>query len=723
MIEKETLLTIIKKKNKPASFKELSKLLEISPNQVKQLKKLLRDMCKEGVIVRTKKFLYTISSSSNSGSKRVNTEANLVTGYFEAHKNGYGFVITSVPGERDIFIPQRKAMNAMNDDMVMAKVERESTRDGSIVKILERANTFVVGTLEASGNAFILKPNNKMSTIEVYIPKNNSKGAVNGDTVSVQITKFPDENNTITQPLGKVLKILKTPSEPNDEINYIIEEFNLPKRFPSRVINQAKLIDDNITIEILKGRKDLRLLNTVTIDGERAKDFDDAISIVRLKPQGGTHNGYKLYVHIADVGYYVPYNCDIDLEARERGTSVYLPDRVIPMLPKKLSEDICSLKPKVDRLTFTVEMDFDHEGKAVAKGKNIGVSFYPSIINSNERLTYTDVFEILKGDNPRLLKKYSSLIPDLEMMGELCRILSKKRSKRGSLDFDLPEPEVLLNLQGNPENIIIAERNFAHTLIEEFMIAANEAVAFWLSSNDIPNLYRIHEKPNDEKLLSITKILRCITNIRIKKLRPQGISGVISKLSSNPLRDVIIYIILRSMKQAMYSPHNVGHFGLASEYYSHFTSPIRRYPDLVVHRILRTALTENGISEKDKRELKKILPQIAFKSSKTERTAERAEREAISALRAWFMKDKVGEEFKGTIIGINANGMRIRLKDFYIEGFLHVSDMTDDFYIFHDECLTLTGRHKRKKFSLGNIITVRIDRVDTIGREIVFGIV
>ncbi|MBF0541771.1 MAG: ribonuclease R [Nitrospirae bacterium] len=697
MIEKETVLTIINNRKKPASFKELTELLEVKKNDETQLKKMLRKMCKEGVIVRNKKFQYSPAS-----------EVNLVTGYFEAHKNGFGFVITAKPGERDIFIPQRKTMTAMNNDRVMARIERESTRDGSIVKILERANTFLVGTLEDSGAAFFLKPNNKMISIEVYIPKKDSKKAHHGDTVTVQITEFPESGRP---PKGKVLKILKTPTEPNDEINYIIEEFNLPKRFPSRVINQAKTIDDKITPEKLENRKDCRNINTVTIDGEQARDFDDAVSIERIK------QGYKLYVHIADVGYYVPMDCDIDLEARERGTSVYLPDRVIPMLPKQLSEDICSLKPKVDRLTFTVEMDFDLDGK------DLGVSFYPSIINSNERMTYTDVFGILSEGKPKLLKKYAALIPDLELMGELCKILSKKRSKRGSLDFDLPEPEVLLNLQGNPENIIIAERNFAHTLIEEFMIAANEAVAEWLSSMDIPILYRIHEKPNKDKLENIAKILKCITDIKIKKLTPSGIAGVISKLSQNPLRDVIIYIILRSMKQAQYSPYNVGHFGLASEYYCHFTSPIRRYPDLVVHRILRDALNDGGINEKGKRELTKTLPLIAFNSSKMERMAERAEREAIAALRAWFMLDKVGEEFSGTIIGINANGIRIRLNDFYIEGFLHVSDMTDDFYIFHEECLTLTGRNKRRKFSVGGAITVRVDRVDTVGREIIFGIV
>jgi ribonuclease R len=697
MIEKETVLKIIQDRKKPASFKELSVLLEIGNNQSSQLKKMLRIMCKEGVIVRNKKFLYSPAS-----------EVNLVTGYFEAHKNGFGFVITAKPGERDIFIPQRKTMTAMNNDRVMARIERESTRDGSIVKILERANTFMVGALEESGNAFFLKPNNKMISIEVYIPKKDSKKAQAGDTVSAQITEFPESGRP---PRGKVLKILKTPAEPNDEINYIIEEFNLPKRFPTRVVNQAKNIDSVITPEILKGRKDLRGLNTVTIDGERARDFDDAVSIERIS------NGYKLYVHIADVGYYVPIESDIDLEARERGTSVYLPDRVVPMLPKKLSEDICSLKPKVDRLTFTAEMGFD------LNGGEIGVSFYPSIINSNERLTYTDVFGILNEGSPKLLKKYSTFIPDLELMGELCKVLSKKRSSRGSLDFDLPEPEVILNLQERPENIIITERNFAHTLIEEFMIAANEAVAKWLSSLDIPILYRIHEKPNNDKLENIAKILKCIADIKIKKLTPEGIAGVIAKVSHNPLRDVIIYIILRSMKQAQYSPYNVGHFGLASEYYCHFTSPIRRYPDLVVHRILRDALSAGGINDKVKRQLSKTLPMIAFKSSKMERIAERAEREAIAALRAWFMLDKVGEEFQGTIIGINANGIRVRLRDFYIEGFLHVSDMTDDFYVFHDECLSLTGRNKRRKFSVGGNITVRVDRVDTVGREIIFGIV
>jgi ribonuclease R len=449
----------------------------------------------------------------------------------------------------------------------------------------------------------------------------------------------------------------------------------------------------------------------VTIDGERAKDFDDAISIKR------TDDGYRLWVHIADVGFFVGWDSLIDKEARKRGTSVYFPDRVIPMLPKELSEDLCSLRPKVERMAFTVEMDFDMHGERT------DTRFYPSIINSNERMTYTSVKKILVDEDRKERQKYNYLLQDFEMMGELCNILKSRRLKRGSLDFDLPEPEVLLDIQGNPENIIRAERNFAHMIIEEFMIAANEAVAGHLEALNIPSLYRIHEEPDPMKLEGIMKIISSLRILKkTKTITPKDFSDLIKQIQGTPEEEIINHMILRSLKQAKYSPINVGHFGLASESYTHFTSPIRRYPDLVVHRILREVLTKKHLGDKRIKDLESLLPDIAFHSSRMERQADEAERAVLSAMRVWFMRDKVGEEFEGKVVSVTPYGLKIRLKDYYVEGFLHVSYMTDDFYQYDEKSLSLHGVHRKKRFTIGKELKVRIDRVDMEEREIVLGI-
>ncbi len=458
-------------------------------------------------------------------------------------------------------------------------------------------------------------------------------------------------------------------------------------------------------------RRDLRNLPTVTIDGERARDFDDAVSIQKID------NRYRLWVHVAGVGHFVAWNSAIDIEARKRGTSVYFPDRVIPMLPKELSEDLCSLRPRVERLAFTVEMEFDKDGQRLSS------KFYPSIIISDERMTYTSVKNILVDEDSKERKKYNYLLRDFEIMGELCNILKSQRLKRGSLDFDLPEPEVLLDIQGNPEAIIKAERNFAHMIIEEFMIAANEAVAKYLESHGVPCLYRIHEEPDPTKVEEIVKIINSLETLKGRKaIKARDLSDLLKQVRGLPEEEIINLMILRSLKQARYSAENIGHFGLASECYTHFTSPIRRYPDLVLHRILREFLIKKYLSEKRIKELESILPDIAFHSSRMERQSEEAERAVLDAMRIWFMKDKVGEEFEGMVVSVTPFGLKIRLKDYYVECLLHVSYMTDDFYRYDEKSLSLYGIHKRRRFGIGKELKVRIDRVDIEEREIILGI-
>lgn len=698
MLTKETILAFFRgKTSRPMLFKDIARLMGLSKPETRALKRLLRDMLRQGEIVINRKGLYGPAE-----------EMNLATGYFSAHRDGYGFVISEKPGERDFFIPPKSTLGAMKGDRVMVRVENWNKREARIMRILERAHAKVLGTFDITKAGAFVKPKDRSIPFDLYVAPQDRGMAKNRDMVIAEISSFPTDKRP---PAAKIIRIVKKPEDPAGEVELIIDEFSLPRRFPKAVSDEAKLLSAGGSGALrVEKRKDLRDLLTVTIDGERARDFDDAVSIEI------SDCGYKLWVHIADVGHYVRWNSVLDLEARKRGTSVYLPDRVIPMLPKELSEDLCSLKPKVDRNAFTVEMDFDR------LGRRLKAHFYPSMINSDERMTYTSVKKILidKDENER--QRYSSLLRDLERMEELCTILRTKRFERGSLDFDLPEPEILLDLQGSPEAIIKTERNFAHMIIEEFMIAANEAVAGHIEHLGVPCIYRIHEEPDPMKLEDVMNFVRQFSRTPGKKYTVRDFADILKSIKDTPQEEIINYIVLRSLKQARYSVTNVGHFGLASTSYTHFTSPIRRYPDLVVHRILREILTRKVISDQRKKELETILPDIAFSSSRTERAADAAEFQVIKAMRAWFMKDKVGEIFAGKVVSVSSYGIRIRLNEFYVEGFLHISSMTDDFYQYNDKTMRLYGRHTSRSFRIGQELSVRIDRVDLEEREIVFGL-
>ncbi len=707
MVNKESILFFFREKtHKPLNFKEIVSLMRLSHPEGRALKRLLRQLMREGEIVMTRKGLYGPAQ-----------DMNLVTGRFEAHRDGYGFVILEKPGERDIFVPARRTMGAMDNDRVIARVENWQKREGRIIRILDRATSRIVGRLDITKKAAYVRPINKSIQFDLYVQPKDIGRARQGDKVIAEITAFPTDNRP---PTGKIVKVLGKPEDPKSEVEAIIEEFNVPKRFPADVREDTKLLHTRLPAPALMKegreeptsggrRKDLTGLPTVTIDGERAKDFDDAVSI-ELTP-----HGYRLWVHIADVGSYVDWDSATDLEARKRGTSIYFPDRVIPMLPKELSEDLCSLKPRVDRFAFTVEMEFDRYGQ------RLGSKYYPAVIRSAERMTYTSVRKILVDNDTRERERYDFLLRDFELMNELCNVLREARLKKGSLDFDLPEPEVLLDLQGRPEAIIRAERNLAHMIIEEFMIAANEAVAEHLEGLGVPSLYRIHEEPDPMKLEDIMKVVRPTTRLR-RNLKPEDFSHLLASIKGTPGEEIVNYMVLRSLKQARYSPVNVGHFGLASKCYTHFTSPIRRYPDLVVHRILREVLRKRHLSDKRMKELEGLLPEVAFHSSRMERLADEAEREVVDAMRVWFMKDKLGDVFAGVVVGITPYGLKVRLKDFYVEGFIHVSYMTDDFYSYNEKTVALYGRHTGKTFRIGDEVRVRVDRVDMDEREILFGL-
>ncbi|MBM4128809.1 MAG: ribonuclease R [Nitrospira sp.] len=698
-MSKDLLIKFFKEKvTRPVGFREIVYYMGLSPSERRKLKRLLMEAIRTGEIVKTRKGLYGSAD-----------EMSLITGYFETHKGGYGFVIPEKPGERDIFVPARVTLGAMNNDRVVARIEDPIKRVGRIIRLLERAHTRVVGTFEASRTGFYVRPKNKSIAFDLYVAPGDRDKARDGDSVIAEIISYPTDTRP---PVGRILKILKKPQTPFNEIEGIIDEFNLSRKFPHNVLEETReLYFKNTLTEVRKKkRKDLRYITTVTVDGERARDFDDAISIHK------NDNRYRLWVHIADVGHYVMWDSPIDTEARKRGASVYFPDRVIPMLPKELSEDLCSLIPKVERPAFTIEMEFDKDGERLSR------RLYPSVIVSDERMTYTSVKKILIDRDTKERGKYDYFLHDLEIMGELCKILKDRRLKRGSLDFDLPEPEVLLDIQGNPEAIIKAERNFAHMIIEEFMIAANEAVAEYLESHGVPCLYRIHEEPEPSKVEEVIKIINSIETLKGRKIKAKDLTDLLRQVRGIPEEEIINLMILRSLKQARYSAVNVGHFGLASECYTHFTSPIRRYPDLAVHKILRELLTKKYLSDKRIQEMESTLSDIAFHSSRMERQSEEAERAVLDAMRVWFMKDKVGEEFEGKVVSVTPFGLKIRLRDYYVEGFLHVSYINDDFYRYDEKSLSLYGIHKKRRFSIGKELKVRIDRVDIEEKEIILGI-
>ncbi|MBI4849610.1 MAG: ribonuclease R [Nitrospirae bacterium] len=691
--EKEAILGFIKTTARPVSIREIAVALGIPKKENRTVKRALRSLVQSGDLFKTRYGLYGPVE-----------QMNLATGFFEAHRDGFGFVVPDKPGERDLFIPPRKTSGAMSGDKVIARVDSPARREGCIIKILERAQKKVVGTFTRDGNMFYVKPKSRKIPVGILISPANRAGAKSGNNVVVELTSYP---SAIKPPEGKVLKVLPDIVEPVHEIEMIIEEFSLPLKFPAAVLSEVKELSGEIE---MRKRVDCRSLLTVTIDGETAKDYDDAVSISR------TADGFVLHVHIADVSYYVPWDSAIDLEARRRGTSVYFPGSVIPMLPEKLSNNLCSLVPQQDRPTFTAEMHFDMKGRILKK------DFYPSVIHSNERMTYTSVKKILVDHDRAEREKYGYLLESFVMMEELCDILRTQRMKRGSLDFDLPEPEVLLDIQGRPEAIGRAERNLAHMIIEEFMIAANEAVASHLEALELPSIYRIHEKPDPHKLDELRPIFQSF-GLHFKKPDAGTFQTLLKKIQGTVEETLLNILLLRSLKQAKYSTENTGHFGLASESYTHFTSPIRRYPDLVVHRILKEALSRKKISKEKREYFEKLLPEIAAQSSKTERTADEAEREIVNAMRVWFMKDKVGDEYAGIVSNISSKGMRVQLKEFFVEGFLHVSSIPDDYYRFDEQTYRLIGRRRKKTFSVGKEVNVRIERVNIEEREIVLGLV
>lgn len=683
---------------RPLLFEELVKALGVSRKATLRFRKTIDSMLEEGLIVKIRGERYGLPE-----------KMDLRSGVLEGHPDGYGFVVTDIEGEPDIYIPRRNMMGAMHGDRVVVRIEkgRKGERPvGRIIRILERFHKKIVGRFEKGKNFGFIVPVDRKIFHDIYVAPNNFHRARNGDIVVATIITYPQKNRN---PEGKIIKVLGSPSVPGTGTEIIVEEYELPVEFPPRVLHDAEKIHSKVTSSMIRGRVDLRNLKTVTIDGEKAKDFDDAVSVEKLP------NGFiRLWVHIADVSHYVPWNSPLDIEARYRGTSVYFPDRVIPMFPENLSNIICSLNPGEDRLTVTVDMLFD------PKGTRMEYRIYESVINSDERMTYTDVRKILVDRDPKLLERYSELIKYFHIMEELCLRLRKKRMKRGSIDFDLPEPEIILDIQGRTVDIIQSERNIAHQIIEEFMLAANETVAQHMSVKGGEFIYRVHEPPDSEKVLEFNEFVNSLGyTYKLNHKNPKTFQRLLRKFEEKPEERLINQLLLRTMKQARYSTENLGHFGLASQHYTHFTSPIRRYPDLVVHRLLKNTSLKKSKKRRKGPDMT-ILEDIAKHSSERERLAMEAEREAVELKKLEFMKDKIGEEYNGIISGVTAFGFFVEIEDILVEGLVRVTSLYDDFYRLDEKGYRLIGDRFKRIFRLGDRIKVRVDNVDLDRKKIDF---
>ena len=547
--------------------------------------------------------------------------------------------------------------------------------------------------------------------IKEFISKKDRNGAKKGQIVMVEITRWPDGKRK--NPEGKVVEILGRPGDKGIDIDIIIRKYNLPEDFPPSVLNSALDIEDFITEDEIKGRLDLRNIKMVTIDGEDAKDLDDAISIERLE-----NGNFKLGVHIADVTHYVKERSVIDKEAFKRATSVYLIDRVIPMLPKKLSNGICSLNPKVDRLTLSCIMEVNRQGKVVNH------TIAQSVIKTNERMTYTDVTKILRDNDAELIERYKDLVDDFKAMEELCKILRKKRLDRGAIDFDFEECKIILDEKGKPIDIKPYERAIANRMIEEFMLLANETVAEHMEKLKVPFVYRIHENPDAEKLEKFKAFIYNLGYNDItwgEEVNPKALQRVLDKFKGENEETIISTLLLRSMMQARYSPECAGHFGLAAQYYCHFTSPIRRYPDLQIHRIIKEYLNKE-LTENRSKKLVSIVDSAAKQSSEMERVAQEAEREVDDLKKAEYMKDRIGEIFEGMISSVTGFGAFVELPN-TIEGLVHITSFRDDYYIYDEDRLILIGERNKKIYRLGDKLKVLCSKVDILSREIYFEIV
>ncbi len=680
----------------PMKLKELAILLQVPKDQREELKRVLDSLEREGKV------------HVSSKGKYMKGEARHLVGTFTAHARGFGFV--TIEGEtEDIFIAGEDANGAFHNDQVEVVIKAAPAgkrKEGKVTKILSHGTATLVGYFEKSKNYGFVRPDNQRFVKDVFIPLERSKGAVTGHKVVVELTKYGGDNK---KPEGKVIEIIGHVNDPGTDIMSIVKGYDLPTSFPDKVLNQAERVAKDVSEADMAGRMDLREWQMVTIDGEDAKDLDDAISITR----DGTN--YILGVHIADVTNYVQENSALDREAIKRGTSVYLVDRVIPMLPHTLSNGICSLNAGVDRLALSCIMTINEKGAVVDH------TIAETVVRIDERMSYTSVKKILEERDEIETERYQALVPMFELMAELSGILREKRRQRGSIDFDFPETKMILDSNGKPIDIKPYDRNVATKIIEDFMLLANETVAedyFW---QEIPFVYRTHESPDEDKMKKLATFINNFghsLHISNKEVRPKEIQKLLAKVEGTAEEALISRLALRSMKQAKYTPENTGHFGLAASYYCHFTSPIRRYPDLQIHRIIKENL--RGRMNDDRRaHYEAILTEVAKKSSERERLAEEAERETIKLKKVEYMAERIGETFEGVISSITKWGVYVELPN-TIEGLIHVTNMYDDHYNYIEESYEMVGEHTGNTYKLGQTVAVRVIGTNKLERTIDF---
>lgn len=676
----------------PIKRRDMRAMLSVPQEDREKFENLINELIAEGRVFETKK-----------GKLASPKDLQMATGTFIGHARGFGFVTPDAGGE-DIFIPASETMGAMQKDRVLYKVlhkaEKGKKADGVIVRILERGQQRIVGTFEAGskGYGFVVADDKKIAR-DIFISRENTKGAVTGHKVVVEITDYGEDRRN---PEGKVIEILGHINDPGVDILSVIRRYELAVEFPEEVYAEIEHLGTEVAEADKKGREDLRDLLTITIDGADAKDLDDAVSLKRL----GNGN-FELGVHIADVSHYVRENTALDKEAYARGTSVYLVDRVIPMLPHKLSNGICSLNPHVDRLALSCLMEVNGRGEVVS------YRILESVINSDYRMTYTAVREILEDGAPALLEQYAEILPMLEDMEELRQILGEKRRKRGSVNFDLPESKIILDENGKPIDIKPYEKSIATNMIEEFMLVCNETIAensFW---QEMPFMYRSHQEPDEDKLEKMEQFLRGFGYYLRKKdgeIHPRELQKVLQKAEETDEERIITRMVLRSMMQARYTAENGGHFGLAAKYYCHFTSPIRRYPDLEIHRMIKKML-HGELDEKASAYYRRKMPDWAKHCSKQERVAEDAERDTDALKKVEFMEDKVGQIYEGIISGVTNWGIYVELPN-TIEGMVALSQMDDDYYEFDEKKMLVFGKRTKKSYRLGDKVVVSVAKVD-----------
>lgn len=701
----QKLLSLMKEESyKPLTVQEIQEVLGFEQAaEFKELVKMLVDLEQKGQIIRSKSNRYGVPEGMN-----------LLRGKFIGHAKGFGFVAPDVEGMDDVFIPPHEVNGAMNGDTVLIRVVNATSggrREGAITRVVERKTTKVVGMYQNNKGFGFVVPDDKKLPMDVFIGKGDSLDAVDGHKVVVEITDWPVDGKSAT---GMVTQILGHRNDPGVDILSIIHKHGIEVDFPQAVLDQANKIPEEVQEEDLFKRRDLREELSITIDGADAKDLDDAISVVK-----NDNGSYILSVHISDVSYYVTENSAMGDDAYDRGTSVYLTDRVIPMLPHRLSNGICSLNPGVDRLTLSCTMTIDRNGKVVEH------EIFESVIRSKERMTYNEVYKIIEEKDEELSVKYAHVVPMINHMADLAAILKQKREDRGAIDFNFKESKILVDEKGWPTDVVIMERTVSERLIEEFMLAANETIAEHFHWLKVPFIYRIHEDPKAEKL---QRFFEFLTNFGVvvkgtgNKVHPKALQEIVESIEGLPEETVISTMLLRSMQQAKYLDQSLGHFGLSTEFYTHFTAPIRRFPDLIVHRLIRTYLIEKDMSTQTLAHWSAILADIAEHTSERERRAVEAERDTESLKKAQFMLDKIGEEFEGVISSVTNFGLFVELEN-TIEGLVHVSHMTDDYYRFDDRQMMMIGERSGKQYRLGDEVTVKVIAVkpeeSTIDFEIV----